>query len=125
MPVSLSTFFQYAIFLVIAYILAGAPLLSTLYPGAGDAVKKEGKGDVKQVSYEKIESLMVLDRGLKCEEQGYRVHVLGREPLVVYVEGFLSEAERKRIVELRYVVFCFGVCWRPGVNGVARVETFS
>ena len=43
--------------------------------------------------------------GVGCEG-GYRVHVWSIEPLVVYVEGFLSEEERRNILEMRYVHLC-------------------
>jgi hypothetical protein len=106
------TFLQYAVFAAVAYVLAGAPFLSSILSGtslgAGE-VKKE-----KQYSYEKIESLMTPDPELVCEEQGYKVHVFSREPLVIYLEGFLSEEERRHVVDIRYV---FGlmlgvVLWR-------------
>lgn len=38
--------------------------------------------------------------GVGCEG-GYRVHVWSVEPLVVYVEGFLSEGEREDLLEMR------------------------
>jgi prolyl 4-hydroxylase len=104
---SFLTLIQYTLFAVIAYFLAGAPLLSTFLPDASSAISKHAgasSGNQKvQLSYDMIESLMHPDPGLVCEEHGYRVHVLHREPLVVYVEGFLSEGERRRIVEIRYV----------------------
>jgi hypothetical protein len=50
--------------------------------------------------------LMVPDPNLVCEDDhGYKTYVLSRDPLVVYVEGFLSTGERRAIVELRYVAF--------------------
>jgi len=101
------TFLQYAVFAAVAYVLAGAPFLSSLLSSTSFGAEKKGitKNDSKQFSYEKIESLMVPDPGLVCEERGYKVHVFSREPLVIYVEGFLSEEERRHVVDVRYVLF--------------------
>jgi prolyl 4-hydroxylase len=41
---------------------------------------------------------------LECKEHGYKgVYLLSREPLVVYIEGFLGEGEGDEVVKLRYV----------------------
>jgi prolyl 4-hydroxylase len=115
---------QYTVFGAIAYILAGAPFLSeissvvdNLSPSLtttttnnkskfdNDAAKWSNQKPGQQ-SYEKIDSLMVPDPNLVCEDDhGYKTYVLSRDPLVVYVEGFLSTGERRAIVELRYVAF--------------------
>lgn len=97
---------QYVLLGVAGYILAGAPLLSILRPattseGAGRATMG---GNGVQVSREKLESLVVPSANLNCSEHAFRgVYVLSREPLVVYIEGFLSEEEAKHVVEVRYV----------------------
>lgn len=52
----------------------------------------------------KLESLVIPERNLTCTEHRHKgVYVLSRDPLVVYIEGFLGEGEGKEIVELRYV----------------------
>lgn len=56
---------------------------------------------VSPISREKLDSLVV-PRNLSCPAHSYRgVHVLNREPLVVYIEGFLGEKEVDKVVELR------------------------
>jgi hypothetical protein len=99
MPISfsLTTFVQYAVFSIIAYILAGAPFSSIIYGS-------EKQVSVQQYSFDKIESLMVPDSKLECEEHGYKVHIFNREPLVIYIEGFVSKEEARHIVEIRYVL---------------------
>lgn len=52
------------------------------------------------------ESLLALDDwpgNLSCPADGgdYRVHLFSKEPLIVYVEGFLSAAERAHLLEIR------------------------
>lgn len=51
------------------------------------------------------EHLLALDdwpANLTCsEDHGYAVHLFSKEPLVVYVEGFLDAAERAHLLEIR------------------------
>jgi prolyl 4-hydroxylase len=52
----------------------------------------------------KLDSLVLPEKNLTCGEHAYKgVYVLSRDPLVVYIEGFLSEGEGKEVVRLRYV----------------------
>jgi prolyl 4-hydroxylase len=116
---SLSTLIQYTVIGLVVYILAGAPqlpippFLSSSFPSLGlgssqsqssreqSAAAKDGKAG--RFQGDKIENLIHPKRNLDCEEfdHGYKTHVFSREPLVVYIEGFLSESERRRVVELR------------------------
>jgi prolyl 4-hydroxylase len=93
---------QYSFFAVIVYFLAGAPLsnlLVELNAGGGTSV---GSASVGQ---EKLDSLVVPEKGLRCGEHDYKgVHILSREPLVVYIEGFLGEEEARHAVGVRYVI---------------------
>lgn len=111
---SLATLLQYVAFALIAYVLAGAPLLESLRSGSG------AEGQDAGVSAQKLEALVVPEGNLSCPAHAYRgVHVVSREPLVVYVEGFLGEAEAEEVVGLRYVfislllgfVSCFFWWW--------------
>lgn len=53
-----------------------------------------------------MENLVIPERNLSCEEHAYRgVHVLSREPLVVYIEGFVGDGEADDVVKVRYVKF--------------------
>lgn len=52
------------------------------------------------------ESLLALD-GVNdtvpiCPPDMYTARILSTEPLVVYLEGFLSEEERKHLLDIRY-----------------------
>ena len=52
------------------------------------------------------EALLALEDAaddLTCPEDAYTVHVFSKAPLVLYVENFLSLAERKHLVEIRWV----------------------
>lgn len=111
---SLSTLIQYTVIGLVVYILAGAPQLPILsFSSSSSARSPQGWGkqsaggtkDGKAARFQgdKIENLIHPRRDLECKEleHGYKTHVFSREPLVVYIEGFLSEGERRRVVELR------------------------
>ncbi|KAG9196280.1 prolyl 4-hydroxylase [Alternaria panax] len=52
----------------------------------------------------KLENLVIPEKNLTCAAHAYKgVYVLSREPLVLYIEGFVSEEEGKEVVALRYV----------------------
>jgi prolyl 4-hydroxylase len=105
---SLSTLAQYAFLAVIGYVLAGAPLLSIFADSKEGSSRGRGVGEGRgkgrgiKISQEKLESLVVPEGNLSCAAHEYRgVHVLNREPLVVYIEGFLGDGEVEEVVELR------------------------
>lgn len=105
---SVFTVFQYAFLALIAYVLAGAPLQELLFRGRGSGGSYSYSRDASasSMSPQKLDSLVIPDGNLTCEEHAFRsVHVLSREPLVVYIEGFLGETEVDEVVELRYVEF--------------------
>lgn len=51
------------------------------------------------------ESMLALDgphdAGPQCPPAAYVARILRREPLVVYLEGFLSDEERKHLLDIR------------------------
>jgi hypothetical protein len=69
--------------------------------GSSLDARRDGRGvDVKA----KLENLVIPEKNLSCAAHAYKgVYVLSREPLVVYIEGFVSEEEGKEVVALRYV----------------------
>jgi len=98
MALSVNSVVQYSVFGIFAYILAGAPLLSIFSSDSG-AVKT-------QLSFDQAETLVFPEKGLECPEHKYAVHILSKEPLVVYIEGFLSHEEAEHVVRMRWVA-CF------------------
>lgn len=117
---SFGTIVRYTLIAIVGYILAGAPLQTLLYSSTSSSSQsalskarlraertrwnQSGRRHV-QVSKEKLEGLVFPDRNLTCDqEHGFKgVYVLNREPLVVYVEGFLSAEECDHVVDIRYV----------------------
>jgi prolyl 4-hydroxylase len=51
------------------------------------------------------ESLIAIDDGadsILCPPDGYQTHILSRQPLVVYIENFISDKEIAHLIGLRY-----------------------
>lgn len=46
-------------------------------------------------------SLIADDLPLACPSHSYNTHILSQEPLVIYVENFLSTDESKHLIEIR------------------------
>jgi prolyl 4-hydroxylase len=103
---SIGSIIQYVFLAAIAYVLAGAPLLSLLTAPSSSSIASQN-GNVLDVS--KLDSLVIPEANLSCEAHAYKgVYVLSREPLVVYIEGFLGEKEGEEVVKIRYI-------WRNNV----------
>ncbi|KAF1945382.1 hypothetical protein EJ02DRAFT_509603 [Clathrospora elynae] len=129
LPRSLGSIIQYAVLAVLAYILAGAPLLSMLtgdssfssssllsssYPSNVGAKARHGAVDAG-----KLDSLVIPEKNLSCAEHGYKgVYVLSREPLVVYIEGFLGEGEGEEVVGLSEPHFTPSTIWNLGTESL-------
>ncbi|KAJ4344451.1 uncharacterized protein N0V89_012193 [Didymosphaeria variabile] len=113
---SLASILQYVVFGILGYVLAGAPLLS-LFTGTTSESRKTraSLGRPSALSQDKAAGLVVPDGNLSCTEHTYRgLHVLSRDPLVVYVEGFLREDEVKHIVDVSQKHFTPSTVWSSG-----------
>ena len=101
---SASTALQYLVLGVLGYILAGAPSLP-LRSGRDATFQRwsrRASPGVASVSHEKLETLVIPDRNLSCEGHGFKgVYILNREPLVAYIEGFLSDEEVQHVIRIR------------------------
>ncbi|KAF2014694.1 hypothetical protein BU24DRAFT_493236 [Aaosphaeria arxii CBS 175.79] len=116
---SLGTVVQYAVIALLGYILAGAPFLSHLSGGSSSTSTTNPRSSSsspgnRQFSLDKVESLVIPDPDLRCEDHDYRVHVLAREPLVIYIEGFVSEEEAGHVVEMSEPNFVPSTVWTEG-----------
>lgn len=111
---SLSTFVQYAVLAILGYILAGAPLSTIFSDDSGSSRSSASSASRQLFSGDKVEQLVVPDPGLECEEHGYRIHVFSREPLVVYIEGFVSEREAGHVVAMSEPKFQPSTVWTEG-----------
>jgi prolyl 4-hydroxylase len=110
---SIATLVQYCFLAIFGYVLAGAPLQNLFAPSTSPspseraARRAQWRNSIKgvQIAKEKLDNLVVPDRNLSCALHQFKgVHVMSREPLVVYIEGFLSEGEVGNLVDIRYAL---------------------
>lgn len=50
------------------------------------------------------ESFIATDEPLSCPSHSYNTYILAHEPLIIYIENFLSESESKHLLEIRYLI---------------------
>lgn len=89
----LRTILEYVILSIPVYIFVLSPLLKTIAPSIfSDAVS------VNYQSFEKSDSLVIPESNLTCPPHKFNVRILKREPLIVYIDGFLSDTETAHLV---------------------------
>jgi len=82
----------------VIYILLGAPGFPLSFTSTFTLSENDKADSGTQT---KIESLVYPSPNLSCPTHQYTVHLLSGAPLVVYIDGFLSEAETNHIVSIR------------------------
>jgi prolyl 4-hydroxylase len=87
------TILEYVLLCIPLYIFIGSPLLKVIAPSFFGST-----GDATYQSFENTDALVFPDEGLSCPPHTYNVRVLSREPLVVYIDGFLSEKEADHMI---------------------------
>ncbi|KAK7724484.1 hypothetical protein SLS57_004239 [Botryosphaeria dothidea] len=107
MALSIGSIFQYLFYTVIGYIFIGSPVLRIFLGG------RPPQPDLAE-SFTKTDRLVIPDENLACPEHGYNVHVLSREPLVIYIPGFLSADESKHMVDISEGKFKPSTVWTGG-----------
>ena len=90
------TIVEVAVISIVIYVFLGTPGL----PSSSTSESK-AQNDVP-VARAKAESLVYPDKDLRCPKHEFDVHIFSTSPLVVYIDGFLSEAEADHLVEIRY-----------------------
>lgn len=90
--------FSYIIALVAAVIFLGNPISQFFSTTHKARVRLSPRPQLN-------ESLLALDgpndTAPVCAPDAYATHILSREPLVVYIERFMNEEERKHLLEIR------------------------
>lgn len=95
--------FSYAVGLLACLLVLYNPLSQLLVghsPAAPPQIRRTSKPAIN-------ESLLALDDwagNLTCGEDRYSVHLFSKEPLIIYIEGFLSKGERSHLLDIRLVV---------------------
>ncbi|KAJ4300992.1 hypothetical protein N0V90_003081 [Kalmusia sp. IMI 367209] len=112
----LGSILQYVVLGLLGYVLAGAPLLSIILGGSGGEKKKSRVGYTPpEIHPEKLSTLVIPEANLSCAVHTYKgVHVLSREPLVLYIEGFLEAEEVRHVVEISEPHFTPSTVWTSG-----------
>lgn len=93
---------SYAIGLVACLVLLPNPLRQFLSGGGGFS---SAPPRVRRIPRPAVnESLLALDdwpANLTCPGDAYAAHLFSKEPLVVYIENFLSPTERAHLLDIR------------------------
>jgi len=93
MALKASSLLEYAILAIPLYLFAIGPLIRTLFPSSSSS-------DPTYQSFEKTDKLIIPDDTLQCPPHQYTTYIAHHDPLVIYVENFLSDAETQHIVQL-------------------------
>jgi prolyl 4-hydroxylase len=89
-----SSIIEYAIIAVPLYLFAISPLLRSLFPTSST------NSAASYQSFEKTDKLIIPDDSLQCPPHQYTTYIGHHEPLVIYIENFLSDAEADHLVQL-------------------------
>jgi prolyl 4-hydroxylase len=79
------------------YVLVYVPLSQIIF---GSGVKRQLE---EESPLELNSSFIATDDPLFCPSHSYNTYILSHEPLMVYIEGFLSPNESEHLVRVRYV----------------------
>ena len=91
------TIIEVGVISAVIYVFLGAPGLPI-----GFLTSSSSEQDVP-VARAKIENLVYPDKGLQCPRHEFDIHVFSATPLVIYIDGFLSDNEAQHLVDVRYV----------------------
>lgn len=90
------TIVEVAVISVVIYIFLGAPGLPSSEGG------KSTVQDEVPLARAKVESLVYPDKDLTCRRHEFDAHIFSTGPLVVYLDGFLSNSEAEHLIDIRY-----------------------
>lgn len=94
------TIVEVAVISIVIYVFLGTPGLRS--STSSSTSESAAHGDVP-IARAKVESLVYPDKDLKCPKHDFDVHIFSSSPLVIYLDGFLSEEEAQHFIDIRYV----------------------
>ncbi|KAL4897171.1 oxidoreductase [Aspergillus ambiguus] len=110
---SLSSLLTSLFYLLPLYLFVLAPILRQLFPPSPDSLRPssapffQDDADLaippEDLDYPVLDpEILSLDDGVQvdCPPDAYRTHLLSRDPLIIYIEDFLSDAEADHLAEL-------------------------
>lgn len=99
-PSIINRMFSYIVGFVAFLVLFYNPLTEILSPGT----PRIRRTPLPQIN---TDLLALEDAGnetsIQCPEDSYSIHVFSREPLVLYIEGFLRPEEQTHLLDIRFV----------------------
>lgn len=87
------TVLEYAFISIPVYLFVLSPLLKTIAPSFFG-----NTASINYQSFELSDSLVIPNQNLTCPPHKFNVRLLNRDPLIVYIDGFMSETETAHLV---------------------------
>lgn len=87
---------------MIGYVFALLPLYMILYLPISHMLSDSPEKFTAADSNILNNSLIATDEPLFCPSHGYKTHILSFEPLIIYIEDFVSVNETKHLLKIRY-----------------------
>ncbi|PYH92630.1 oxidoreductase [Aspergillus ellipticus CBS 707.79] len=99
---SLSTLLSSLFYLLPLYLFVLAPLLRQLYPQPTNIFDPDSDAIDAESDISLDPEILSLPDGIipSCPDDTYRVHLLSKDPLIIYIEDFLSTTEADHLVNL-------------------------
>lgn len=97
-PFRWRTIVEVAAISAVIYVLVGTPGLPASFRSSFSSPEQD-----VPVARAKAESLVYPSKGLQCPQHDFDVHFFSTDPLVMYIDGFLSDSEAEHMVAIRYV----------------------
>jgi prolyl 4-hydroxylase len=89
---------------MIGYIFALLPLYILVYLPLSQMWNGPQQKSTRQQILRFNESFIAADEPLSCPPHGFSTHILSHEPLIIYIEDFLSEKESEHLLKIRYLL---------------------
>ena len=99
---------------MIGYIFALLPIYVLLYLPLQHMLSGSGNNISKFRGTQYNASLIASDEPLSCPSHSYNTFVVSRQPLIIYIENFLSPEESKHLLDIRYLPSGSGSLLFPG-----------
>jgi prolyl 4-hydroxylase len=97
LPFRWRTIFEVAVISAVIYVVIGTPGLPASFKPSFSSTEQD-----VPVARAKAESLVYPSKHLQCPRHDFDVHFFSTDPLVMYIDGFLSESEAEHLVDIRY-----------------------
>ncbi|OOF99890.1 hypothetical protein ASPCADRAFT_203714 [Aspergillus carbonarius ITEM 5010] len=99
---SLSTLLTSLFYLLPLYLFVIAPLLRQLFPVTTDIFDPDTDTPDAETDITLDPEILSLPDGVipTCPKDTYRVHLLSKDPLIIYIEDFLSDEEADHLVRI-------------------------